>query len=788
MIPHAPRPSLFAFARHGAVAAVVAIAALGPVANAGGRADSPMVAPPASTASDRYIVKFRDTAAEPNARLAAIGTRNGKAFQYLRAMSGGAHVIRITRGAPTPGVDRTPEIARRLVAQQLMSDPDVLYIEPDAKVYPMRVPNDPQYSAQWNYYEAAGGINLPGAWDITTGSTGIVVAVLDTGIRPHVDLVGRTVPGYDFIGDTSVSNDGDGRDADPSDPGDYSSCNANSSWHGTHVSGTIGASSDNGVGVTGINWVSKILPARVLGACGGYTSDIVDAMRWSAGIAVAGVPTNANPARVENLSFGGSGPCGNAFQSAVNDVVARGTVVVVAAGNSDSDVSGTSPANCVGVIAVAATSRSGSRASYSNNGAGITIAAPGSIILSTLNSGSTTPGSDTYAYYSGTSMATPHVTGVVSLMLSQNPSMTPAQVKARLQATARAFPAGTGLDCTTAICGAGIVDARAALVAPPTSRVNIASQASGAVASGSSVYASGFEAARANDGEHRGVNWGAGGGWNDATNAAYPDWIRIDFPSAKSVSEIDVFTLQDDWQHPVEPTSSMTFSQYGITNFDVQYYDGSNWVTVPGGHVVGNNAVWNKITFAAVTTSSIRVLVSGAADGWVRITEVEAYNDAPSLNVARSANGGVASGSTTYAAGFAASGAIDGDRRGTGWGVSGGWNDATPNQYPDQLQINFDGTKSIGEIDVFTVQDNWQNPAEPTPTMTFTQYGIKAFDVQYWTGSNWVTVPNGSIDGNSNVWRKVTFSPVSTNAIRINVRGTADGWVRITEVEAYLAQ
>ena len=191
------------------------------------------------------------------------------------------------------------------------------------------------------------------------------------------------MPGYDFINDVTVSNDGDGRDTDPSDPGDYG-CGNGSSWHGTHVSGTIGAASNNGVGVTGVNWVSKILPARVLGVCGGYISDIADAIRWSAGIAVAGVPTNANPARVENLSLGGTEACSNTMQSAINDAVTRGTVVVVAAGNENADASTSEPANCDNVIAVGATTRTGGRASFSNYGSRVTLSAPGTFVLSTL--------------------------------------------------------------------------------------------------------------------------------------------------------------------------------------------------------------------------------------------------------------------------------------------------------------------------------------------------------------------------------------------------------------------
>jgi len=757
---------------------------------AGGPENAPVARPPATEATtDRYIVKFRDPDADPRSRLPALSATLGANVSFVRSMSGGAHVIRIDRNLSLSSA--------RALSYQAMRDSNIQYIEPDRKLYPLLVPNDPQYNGQWNLFEAAGGINAPAAWDVTTGSASIVIGIVDTGYRPHVDFASRVLPGYDFISDQSVSNDGNGRDADASDPGDYN-CNGtgnNSSWHGTHVTGIAAASSNNGVGIAGVNWLSKILPIRVLGRCGGFTSDIVDGMRWAAGIPVSGLPANPNPARVLNLSLGGDGGCDNASQSAVNDVIAVGTVVVVAAGNSNADVSTSSPANCSNVIAVGATTRSGARASYSNYGAGVTLSAPGSGILSTLNTGTTTPGSDTYVTYNGTSMATPHVAGVVSLMLSQNPALTPAQVKAKLQSSARAFPTGTGADCTTALCGAGIVDARAALATTTPARVNYALQANGGTATASSAY-SGYPAASVNNGDRRGVGWSNGGGWNDATAGSYPDWVRVDFSAPRTISEIDVFTLQDNYGNPVEPTEAMTFTQYGIVAFDVQYWNGSAWVTIPNGSVSGNNKVWNKFTFAAVTTTAIRVQVNRSLYDYSRVVELEAYGDgappAPPppvpVNVALPANGGSVVASSTYSTRYSEVGAINGDRRGSNWENNGGWNDATADGYPDWLQVNFSGTKSINEIDVFTVQDNYSNPAEPTATMTFSQYGIKDFDVQYRNGSTWVTVPNGAVNGNNLVWRKFTFAAISTNAIRVYVRNAGASYSRITEVEAYLAQ
>ena len=431
--------------------------------------------------TNQMIVRYRATAVVVAAsvdQLATLQQAAGVELAYGRELADNTHVLRLPSAMSLAQVS---EIAGRLAAL-----PEVEYAEPDVLMQPWITPNDPQYPLQWNYFApvaGAYGANLPGAWDITTGSPSVVVAIIDTGILPHADLAGRTVPGYDFIVDTAISNDGNGRDADPSDPGDWVTAAEsasgpllgcavrNSSWHGTHVAGTIGANSNNALGVTGINWQSKIEAVRVLGKCGGYSSDIVDGIRWAAGLSVAGVPANANPAKVINMSLGGSGVCGATYQSAINAAVAVGTVVVVAAGNSNADAANFQPASCAGVITVASTGPSGNRAYYSNFGSTVEVAAPGGDtsagsangILSTLNTGTTVPAADAYVYYQGTSMATPHVVGLVSLLFSVNPALTPAQVLSILQSTVTSFPAGS--TCTTTTCGPGIINAAAAVVA-----------------------------------------------------------------------------------------------------------------------------------------------------------------------------------------------------------------------------------------------------------------------------------------------------------------------------------
>jgi serine protease len=432
--------------------------------------------------TNQLIIKYREdrlfSAAEAmaDAQMARLSARAGVALTYFRPMSGEAHVLRLPGRLPLAEVER--------IAARLSALPEVAYAEPDYIMMPMLTPNDPQYGSQWHYHETY-GINLPQAWDITTGNASTVVAVIDTGHRPHVDLASRIVGGYDFITNVQVANDGNARDADPQDPGDwitaaesssgyFAGCPVtNSTWHGTHVAGTIGAVTNNGQGVAGVNWGAKLLSVRVLGKCGGATSDIADGMRWAAGLSVPGVPNNPNPAKVLNLSLGGnSSTCPATFQSAIHAVNAAGGIVVVAAGNSNTNASGATPANCNGVITVGATNRSGVRAWYSNYGSVVDVSAPGGQtsptasngVLSTLNAGTTTPAADNYVFYQGTSMAAPHVAGVVSLMVGLNPSLTSSQVETVLKNTAKPF--GPGHTCTgVTSCGAGIVNAHAALQA-----------------------------------------------------------------------------------------------------------------------------------------------------------------------------------------------------------------------------------------------------------------------------------------------------------------------------------
>ncbi|MFC3552055.1 S8 family serine peptidase [Lysobacter cavernae] len=444
-----------------AATAVVLSSSLLP-ASAAGRVDFSGLA--SAQTHDRFIVKYREGSAERASATtlkrsldsAATHSGAGRALglQHLRRLAVGAEVVRSDRK-----LDRAE--AESLM-RQLAADPNVEYVEVDRLLQAVLTPNDPQYPQQWGYQDSDAGIRANEAWDTATG-TGVVVAVLDTGITSHSDLNGNVIAGYDFVSDATAARDGNGRDANPADQGDWYSAGecgqavgSNSSWHGTHVAGTVAALTNNGVGVAGTAFNAKVQPVRVLAKCGGSISDIADAITWASGGTVSGIPVNANPAEVINLSLGGGGSCSATMQTAINGAVGRGTTLVIAAGNSNANTSGFTPANCNNVIAVASITSTGQRSSFSNYGALIDIAAPGSSITSTLNAGTTTPGAESYASYNGTSMATPHVAGVVALLQSVAATpKTPAQVESLIKANFRPFPV-----TPSQTIGPGILDAK----------------------------------------------------------------------------------------------------------------------------------------------------------------------------------------------------------------------------------------------------------------------------------------------------------------------------------------
>jgi serine protease len=497
------------------LAALLLMQGLGAAHAAGPQRTQPLL--DSSSTQARVIVKYRSQAAGLSGnggvpQLAAhMGPRLGVNLADGRAIGHRSQVL------------RAEGLSSRVLAEKLAADSEVEWAVVDGRRFALAAPNDPLYAdnqgsatpvaGQW-YLRANTGtvkaaLDVEPAWALTQGNSTLVVAVLDTGVvKTHPDLAAKLLAGYDFVSDPAAANDGGGRDADPSDPGDWISssedasgsfagCGAgNSSWHGTQTASLIGAATNNGIGMAGVAPNVMLLPLRVLGKCGGYDSDIIAAMRWAAGLSVSGVPANPNPARVLNLSLGGTGTCSRAYQEAVSELTAANVAVVAAAGNEGLAVG--MPANCSGVIAVAGVRQTGSKVGYSSLGPEVAISAPagncvnatGSCLYSIItatNTGTTVPVSSTYSngsnYSVGTSFSAPLVAGTVALMLSANSSLTPGEVTSLLKNTARAFPAsgaGSGVAaclapsgtaqtsecyCTTSTCGAGLLDAGAAVAA-----------------------------------------------------------------------------------------------------------------------------------------------------------------------------------------------------------------------------------------------------------------------------------------------------------------------------------
>jgi serine protease len=373
--------------------------------------------------------------------------------------------------------------------------PGVVGVIPDIQAFPLIDPIDPMYASQWDMHVPTAGkegaANVPPAWNNATGA-GVVVAVIDTGQTNHPDLIANMPEGWgiDMIENSATARDGDGRDMNPNDEGDWAWYP--STWHGTHVAGTIGAA-QNEIGISGIAPNVSIQHVRVLGAGGGSFNDVIDGIRWAAGLTTSwdgrpwsafGLTDNAHPADVINMSLGGGGSCWSTLQDAISQARAAGTVVVTAAGNSFRDAANFTPANCNDTVTVAATGRVGGLANYSNFGSSIDIAAPGgdmsrdSGILSTIATGASTLTGYSYTNYQGTSMAAPHVAGVAALVASLHPTWGPSQIEAAIYAGVRPFPADTLRPCVTTSetptgsqhqCGVGLIDAVGALnMAQPT--------------------------------------------------------------------------------------------------------------------------------------------------------------------------------------------------------------------------------------------------------------------------------------------------------------------------------
>ena len=505
--------------------AVVALAAVGTTVLAAGRSRSPSSM---DEATPRVIVKFREQAGGTSGRtvmvaaelrIGQLAARQAVALKLARSVSERTHALWLERPL------RGQELER--VLRRLAADPAIEYAVADRRKFRAAIANDPLFNqapetGQWWLTTPNGtfvsAIDGPRAWDLTVGEPGIVVAVIDTGAMfDHPDLGlaaegGKLLPGYDFVGGSGtadavrIANDGDGRDPDPSDPGDwidasdrreavFSDCEiSDSSWHGAHIAGIIGARTNNGTGGAGIGWNTRVLPVRVLGKCFGFDSDILAGMRWAGGLTVPGVPDNATPARVLNLSLGSLDACTQPYRNVVEELRARNVLVVAAAGN-DAANEVASPGNCPGVVSVTSLRHVGTKVGFANYGPGVTIAAPGGNcvnvganepclypIISADNDGARQPGAMIYGGKLGTSFSTPMVAGVAALMLSRDALLTNDEIVSRLRLTSRVFPAADPAllscadpafvpdtdgnlpndgqcNCNSASCGEGMLDA-----------------------------------------------------------------------------------------------------------------------------------------------------------------------------------------------------------------------------------------------------------------------------------------------------------------------------------------
>ncbi len=482
-------------------------------------------------------------------RAQALGQRLGVALQTGAAVGQGTQLV------------TAQGLSSAQLAARMSKQADVEYAVVNQRRFivqaqPLATANDPLFKSdlsglgltpvvgQWYMRAPAGevksAIDAPAAWAVTQGHDDAVVAVIDTGVRfDHPDLKrvsegGKLLPGFDMISRLDVSNDGTGRDNNPADPGDWVNASdrnglfaglppigpvpppiggvdcpeSDSSWHGTQTSSLIAALTNNGSGMASVGPGLRVLPVRALGKCGGDDADIIAAMRWAAGLPVDGVPANPTPASVINMSLGAPGECNSLYRDTVNQIIAKGVVIVASAGNSAGHALG-APANCPGVIAVSGLRHVGTKVGFADLGADVTISAPGGNcvntapgaeclypIITATNSGKTKPENSTYTNSMntalGTSFSAPLVAATAALMISAKPGMTPAQVRQVLQSTASPFPtqgvaddkgkpvpvctaprvdsSGNPIDqdqcyCTTSTCGAGMLDAGRALQA-----------------------------------------------------------------------------------------------------------------------------------------------------------------------------------------------------------------------------------------------------------------------------------------------------------------------------------
>lgn len=420
--------------------------------------------------TDRFIVKYKTDSAEGkqasavDMKLARLSAALPSKAHHFRRMGIGADVVTTERKLNASDA--------KAFMRGIASDPNVEYVEPDSIMTAQLAPNDLLYAQQWHLHSNLAptttpndpGIRAPGAWDMATGA-GQVIAVVDTGVTAHSDLNANLLNGYDFV----ASN----RGGNGFNPGIIDEGCSTASWHGTHVAGVAAALTNNSVGVAGVAPNARILPVRVLNACGtGSTSDAADGIMWAAGGQIPGVPVNATPAKVINVSFGSWIPCQQTLQSAIDYATSRGAVVVVAAGNWGAEVASTEPGSCRNVVTVGGTDRTGANWGWSDTGRGIDIAAPAAGVWSTWNNGTTKPGGDDYDQMDGTSAAAPQVSGVLALVNSvAQKALSVAELRALLQQNVQPF-----LKTPTAPIGPGIVDAAKTVAAAKAGVIPVAAE------------------------------------------------------------------------------------------------------------------------------------------------------------------------------------------------------------------------------------------------------------------------------------------------------------------------
>jgi serine protease len=492
----------------------------------------PVAASPAtpSPAAHGLIVKLRDSAVQGVTSPTEHAARAMSRVQRLRDVLSVAGVSAATR--PVGGTFEHVDLGRNLtsaeaedVAARLRARPEVEWVVPNELEHRLTTPSDPLFAAdaggvggQWWLFPAGGSnandidarrrgvAGVQTAWSTTEGSPRAVIAVLDTGVTSHPDLDANVLPGRDFVSTVEYAGDGNGWDADPHDPGDgvtaadraahptlFADCpESESSWHGTTIAGMLAGLTNNGQYGAAMSWDGRVVPVRVAGKCGAEVADIVDGMRWAAGLPVVTaqgttLPRNPNPARIVNISFGGSSACNAAYQETIDELRTAGVLVVAAAGNENGAV--VRPASCRGVLAVGALNRDGFKASYSNFGPAVGISTVGGDprelggwgmvlgdtgLLALGNDGVQSPGASISVRAAGTSFAAPIVAGVAGLMLSVNPALTVDQLIAGMKGSARPHVVSASIGtcsvqnpgrciCTTTTCGAGILDAPQAL-------------------------------------------------------------------------------------------------------------------------------------------------------------------------------------------------------------------------------------------------------------------------------------------------------------------------------------